>query len=79
MRPWVRWSRAAEGLDAVHLTVAGYLTAPGQAVPVADDTSWVLAGWDPDKTYRLTDVAHAPGVEQRWVRADDDAWHEERS
>lgn len=73
------WSRAAEEFDAIHLTVAGYLETAGRAVAVTDDTSSVLAGWDPDQTYWLTDVASATGAERGWVRRDDDTWSEEPS
>ncbi|HWU45235.1 MAG TPA: hypothetical protein VN133_00580 [Humibacter sp.] len=50
------WSRIARDVDAVHLTVAGYLSTAGRAVPVDDDVATVLAGWGPDRTYWLTDV-----------------------
>ncbi|WP_250443961.1 hypothetical protein [Actinotalea sp. C106] len=75
---WVMpdWARAAENYDAVHLTVTGYLTTAGRAVAVTDDSSSVLAGWDPDQTYWLTDVAPVTDVEQRWGRRDDDTWGE---
>lgn len=51
------WPRVAEEFDGVHLTVLGYLSTAGRAVPVADDWAGVLAGWDPDTTYWLTDDA----------------------
>lgn len=70
------WSRAAEDFDAIHLTVAGYLQTAGRAVAVTDDASCVLAGWNPDETYWLTDVALAPRAEREWVRRDDGTWRE---
>lgn len=70
------WSRVAEELDAVHLTVAGYLETAGRAVAVTETTSSVLAGWDPDQTYWLTDVTLAPAPARTWTR-DDDTWTEE--
>lgn len=73
---WVQpdWSRVATDLDAVHLTVAGYLTTAGRAIPVTGDVRTVLAGWNPDETYWLTDHA-APGATlRRWARDDDGTW-----
>lgn len=67
------WSRAAAEIDAVHLTVAGYLSTAGRAVPVTEDTATVLAGWDPDQTYWLTDVRLTDDA-RRWVRQDDHRW-----
>lgn len=49
------WPRVAEEYDGVHVTVLGYLSTAGRAVPVVDDWATVLAGWDPDATYWLTD------------------------
>lgn len=69
------WSRVAEELDAVHLTVAGYLETAGRAVAVTEDTSSVLAGWDPDQTYWLTEVTRASVPARAWTR-DDDTWTE---
>ncbi|WP_246142429.1 hypothetical protein [Lacisediminihabitans profunda] len=51
------WLEVARKFDAVHLTVAGYLSTAGLAVPVADDLMTVLAGWDPDQTFWLAEVA----------------------
>jgi hypothetical protein len=47
---------AESGIDAVHLTVRGYLTTAGRALPVSGTHSAVLGGWDPDTTWWLTDV-----------------------
>lgn len=47
---------AASGVDAVHLTVAGYLTTAGRALPVTSTHATVLGGWDPDTTWWLIDV-----------------------
>lgn len=71
------WSRAANELDAVHLTPAGYLTTAGRPVTVTEGTSTVLAGWNPDATYWLTDVENAPETERRWRRGDDGTWSED--
>lgn len=50
------WASVAEHFDAVHLTVWGYLTTAGGAVPVhlpGADSASVLAGWTPDATHWL--------------------------
>ncbi|WP_155289234.1 hypothetical protein [Rhodococcoides fascians] len=50
------WASVAEQFDAVHLTVWGYLTTAGNAVPVQlpnVDSASVLAGWTPDATHWL--------------------------
>lgn len=70
------WEQAATKWDAVHLTVVGYLSTAGRALPVDDDTAAVIAGWDPGSTIWLTDVAretelprqfwHRPHNEDQW-------------
>ncbi|MDM7832607.1 hypothetical protein [Cellulomonas edaphi] len=70
------WARVAGDVDAVHLTVRGYLTAAGRALPVTDDASTVLAGWHPDATWWLVDVPTSPGDARRWSRDDEGAWTE---
>jgi hypothetical protein len=57
----------AEHFDAIHLPVAGYLTTAGRPVDVGSDAASVLAGWDPDQTYWLTDPPASAGPSQRWV------------
>ncbi|MCO5224428.1 MAG: hypothetical protein M9953_03725 [Thermomicrobiales bacterium] len=49
---WVTpdWSLVAEDYDAVHLSAVGI------AIPVDDETASVIAGWNPDETWWLTDV-----------------------
>ncbi|MFE7845435.1 hypothetical protein ACFUTX_09635 [Microbacterium sp. NPDC057407] len=69
------WSRVAQEADAVHLTVRGYLSAAGVAVPVADDTASVIAGWNPDQTYWFRGAAVRHSDQQRWARDDDGIWH----
>lgn len=49
------WPRAARDWDGIHLSIAGYITATGFAIPAAD-TATVLAGWGPDQTLWLNDV-----------------------
>ncbi|MEB3367871.1 hypothetical protein [Saccharopolyspora mangrovi] len=48
------WAGVAADHDAVHLTCTGYLTTAGRALPVGEAHT-LLAGWDPDQTYWLTD------------------------
>jgi hypothetical protein len=49
------WPRAASDWDGVHLSIAGYISATGLAIP-AGDAATVLAGWGPDQTLWLNDV-----------------------
>jgi hypothetical protein len=49
------WPRAARDWDGVHLSIAGYITATGFAIP-AGDAATVLAGWAPDQTFWMNDV-----------------------
>lgn len=58
--------------DAVHVSVAGYLTTAGITIPACDGACTMLAGWDPDATWWLTDVLALTGPPEDW-RADDQA------
>ncbi|MFS0704990.1 hypothetical protein AB6N23_10750 [Cellulomonas sp. 179-A 9B4 NHS] len=60
------WSAVAREADAVHLTVGAYLSASGRVLPVADDVATAIAGWDPDRTYWLTDVDDDASPAERW-------------
>lgn len=69
--PWQipDWQAVATEWDAVHLTVAGYLTTATRALPLADNhTSTVLAGWNPDQTWWLNDALAMESTEP-------DSWH----
>lgn len=70
------WEKVAEHWDAVHLTVLAYLSSAGRALEVDADRSAVIAGWDPDVTLWLTDVARELGPpRQQWARtADQEDW-----
>lgn len=49
------WPAVAREWDAVHVSVAGNLTASYTALPVGgEDARTCLAGWDPDETIWLT-------------------------
>lgn len=72
--PWLMadFAAVAADYDAVHLTVLGYLTTAGRAVPAGqDDARTVLAGWAPDTTYWLADVLSGAGPATNWVPLDD--------
>jgi hypothetical protein len=70
-RRWVLpdWSRVAADLDAVHLTVAGYLSTAGRELALGDGFSTLLGGWDPDAAYWLTDDLDV-GDPRAWRRDD---------
>ncbi|WP_394771301.1 hypothetical protein [Lacisediminihabitans sp.] len=61
------WEAVSHDFDAVHLTVWGYLCAAGRAI-VAGEAKTVLAGWDPDRTYWLTDVLAGELPATEWHR-----------
>ncbi len=63
------YAAVAADWDAVHVCVAGYLTTAGIAIPIGDGASTMLAGWDPDATWWLTDALSLAGAPQDW-RAD---------
>ncbi|QZS56051.1 hypothetical protein [Rhodococcus opacus] len=67
------WTAVADDYDAVHLTLHGYLTTPGLAIPLADNNgATVLAGWNPDATWWLNnDVAHVDDEPALWRWCDD--------
>lgn len=62
------WSRVQPDLDAVHLTVGGYLSSAGLAIPVDGERASVLAGWDPDQTWWLREVTHVRSRREAWTR-----------
>ncbi|ORI26643.1 hypothetical protein [Rhodococcus sp. 1168] len=78
-RQWVipDWVAVAGDYDAVHLSIHGYLTTPGLAIPLSDsDGATVLGGWDPDATWWLdrtvTTIEDKPTLwrreDGRWTR-----------
>ncbi|MFP5021561.1 hypothetical protein [Pseudonocardia phyllosphaerae] len=79
-RTWVLpdWRAVAEDYDAVHLTVAGYLSTAGRAIDVGAGRSSVLAGWNPDESRWLTGAAAVSGPATRWVCAEEPHWYEPR-
>ena len=64
------WRAVAARWDAVHVTVAGYLTTETRALPMAGGSAaTMLAGWNPDQTWWLTDIL-------RTARPEPDRWHQ---
>ena len=70
--PWTipNWALVADDYDAVHLTVAGYLTTAGRALEVAE-ASTLLGGWCPDQTFWLSHTPQQIGPSRRWNVAQD--------
>jgi hypothetical protein len=64
------FAAVAADYEAVHLSVAGYLTTAGRALSVNDGRT-VLAGWDPDQTFWLTEVLAVSGPATNWLELDD--------
>jgi hypothetical protein len=56
---------AASDYDAIHLSVAGYVGTAGHAL-IIDGARTLLAGWDPDETYWLTDILTMSGQPRTW-------------
>lgn len=77
---WVMpdWEDVARHWDAVHLTSLGYFSAATQLIHVDEDLATVIAGWAPDSTIWLRDVAReATAPRREWMRSNDqDTWHE---
>jgi hypothetical protein len=59
------WPAVAADWDGIHLSVAGYLSTAGRALPVGT-ARMLLAGWNPDETYWLTDAITSLGEVQAW-------------
>jgi hypothetical protein len=68
------YAAVAADWDAVHLPTVGYLTTAGIVIPAGASAHTMLAGWDPDATWWLTDVLSfsSPGPPEAW-RTDDRA------
>lgn len=77
-RWWIPdWATVGADYDAVHLSVHGYLTTAGRALPAFSGHTG-LGGWNPDATWWLNDVLHHHGRVRDWVRGDLDVlqWRE---
>lgn len=67
------WQRVSERWDAVHLTMLGYLSSATRLIELDTEYGSVLAGWGPDSTIWLTDVAREPdGGREQWIRLKSD-------
>ena len=66
------YASVAVDWDAVHVSVAGYLTTAGIAVPAGDGARTMLAGWDPDATWWLNDVLSLTSPPEVWRRMNRD-------
>ncbi len=66
------YSAVAADWDAIHISVAGYLTTAGIASPAGSGARTMLAGWDPDATWWLNDVLSFTSPPECW-RQDDRA------
>jgi hypothetical protein len=65
--PWTLpdWSEVMKDFDGVHMTVGGFVTSCGLALPVGK-TFTMLTGWIPDATLWLHDVTVDRQVLGRW-------------
>jgi hypothetical protein len=72
--PWhiPDWAQMSADFDAVHLTVLGYLATAGRALDLGDGAT-LIAGWNPDQTFWLTDVLSTAGSPRSWHRDDGNA------
>lgn len=72
------WAAVADDYDGVHLSVYGYLTAPGTAIGLREGAT-VLAGWSPDTTFWLSDVLATGEEPVDWTFVETsgprDEWH----
>jgi len=70
--PWLipDFVAVARDYDAVHLSAAAYLTTAGRALAMGGART-MLAGWDPDQTYWLTDVLTLAGPAVTWLKTDE--------
>lgn len=67
------FAAAADAYDGIHLAMAGYLLTAGRPVPVAGGHT-LLAGWDPDATYWLSDLPAPDPQVERWTRDPERYW-----
>jgi len=65
------YAAVAADWDAIHVTVAGYLTTAGVVMPAGADARTMLAGWDPDATWWLSDVLSFTGPPEDWREEED--------
>lgn len=61
------WALVAQDYDAVHLSLLGYLASSGRALQLDPGVATFIAGWNPDKTYWLSDALTPAGEPAEWV------------
>ena len=66
------WASVADEYDAVHLQVQAYLSPAGTAIPVAERTATVIAGWGPDQTSWFTPNVRYLDETARWTLDESD-------
>lgn len=64
------YAAVAADWDAIHVSVAGYLTTAGIAIPAGGGARTMLAGWDPDATWWLNDVLSFTSSPEDWLEDD---------
>lgn len=65
------WAAVSRHWDGVHVTALGYLSASYWAIPVDDERSTIMAGWNPDETLWLTDSVRETGRREFWIGTDE--------
>jgi len=73
------YAAAAADWDAIHVSVAGYLTTAGIAMPAGSGARTMLAGWDPDATWWLNDVLFFTSEPEAWREDDKAPWRWSRA
>ncbi|MDO5720198.1 MAG: hypothetical protein Q4P05_05630 [Actinomycetaceae bacterium] len=70
---WVTpdWFAVSNDYDGVYLSVAGYLRAGGLPIEIETGVSSLIAGWNPDTTYWLTNIVQPAGEFISWVIDED--------
>jgi hypothetical protein len=66
------YAAVAADWDAIHVSVAGYLSTAGLDLPVGGGARTMLVGWDPDATWWLDDVLSLTGPPETWRNDDRD-------
>ena len=72
------WSLVVQDYDAVHLSAMAYFAASGRVLALERDVATLIAGWNADETYWLTDVLAFEGAPTDWAAADHHpsrTWH----
>lgn len=70
------WEAVARDFDAVHLQAAAYLSGAGTVLDIPGGRT-IMAGFDPDSTFWLTDSVVPAGEPLRWSAPDDEVWEDE--